>query len=84
MPGTPADRAWHGFGLRLERLEVRPEDLHGQRALEPGLRLVDRVLGRLRVVEDDAGERLAASRWIASISCALVRIGAAATRRRTA
>ena len=36
--------------------EVRTEHLHRQRALEPGLRLVDGVLGRLGVVEDDAGK----------------------------
>ena len=42
--------------LRLQHLEVGTEDLHRQRALEPGLGLVDRVLGGLGVVEGDAGK----------------------------
>ena len=44
------------LALLLERVEVRPEHLHRERALQAGLGLVDRVLGRLGVVEGDAGE----------------------------
>ena len=33
-------------------------DLHGQRALQAGERLIHRIFGRLRVVEDDAGKGL--------------------------
>ena len=46
----------HRFGLALERLQTGPEDLDGERALQPGLRLVHRILGRLREVEDDPGK----------------------------
>ena len=46
------------LALVLQRVQVGPEDLDRQRALQPGLRLVDRVLRRLGVVEDDAGKRL--------------------------
>ena len=40
--------------LLLEGVEVRTEDLHCKRAFQPRLRLVDGVLGGLRVVERDA------------------------------
>jgi hypothetical protein len=44
------------LALRLERVEVGPEDLHRERALEPGLRLVHGVFRRLGVIEADAGK----------------------------
>ncbi len=44
------------LALLLERVEVRAEDLHRQRALQAGLGLIDRILGRLGIVEDDAGK----------------------------
>ena len=47
-----------GVGLRLQDREVGTEDLHREGALQSRFRLVHRILGRLRVVEDDAGERL--------------------------
>ena len=69
MPGT---RSMHRLDLRAPSAsssgEVGAEDLHVERALEPGLRLVDRVLGRLRVVERDARETPRASCAIAAMS----------------
>src|SRR6185312_1642905 len=46
------------FPLFLEDVEIGAEHLHIERAFETGLRLIDGVLGRLRVVERDAGESL--------------------------
>ena len=56
--GHGRDHALHGVRLGLERREIGAENLHGEGALEAGLRFVHRVLGRLGVVEDDAGKCL--------------------------
>ena len=58
MPRTFSSTALIALPLLLEHVEVGAEDLHRERALEAGLGLVDRVFGRLGVVEGDAGEGL--------------------------
>ena len=50
-----------GLAFLLQHIEVGAEDLHRQRAFQAGLGFIDRVLGRLGVVEDDAGKGLPAS-----------------------
>ena len=62
MPRTCSSTALIALPFCFEHVEVGAEHLHRERALEARLRLVDRVLGRLRVVEGDAGEGLRASR----------------------
>ena len=51
-----AENSFHLLGLGLERIQVSAEDLDGERTLQARLGFVDRVLGRLRVVEDDTRE----------------------------
>ena len=46
------------FAVLLEDGQIRTEDLHVQGALETGLRLIDGILGGLRVVERDPGKDL--------------------------
>ena len=50
--------AFHGAALLLEHREVTSEHFHVEGALETRLRLIDRVLGRLRIVERDARKHL--------------------------
>jgi hypothetical protein len=47
-----------GLALLLQRVQIGAEDLDGQRAFQAGFRFVHGVLGRLGVVEDDAGKGL--------------------------
>ena len=54
--GDAVEHALDLAAARLEHGEIRAEELHVERALESRLRLVHRVLGRLRVVEVDAGK----------------------------
>ena len=54
MPRTCCRMCFDGLALLLQRLQVGAEYLDRQRALQAGLGLVHRVLGRLGVVEVDA------------------------------
>ena len=61
MPRTVLDQVLELEPFRLQHVEVVAEQLHVERTLEPRLGLLHRVVGRLRVVDDDARERPRAS-----------------------
>ena len=58
--------------LVLQHIQIRAVNLHGQRAFQSRQRFVHRIFGRLRVIEDHAGEGLELLLKIGSVNSALL------------
>ena len=54
----PLQDLFDGFALLLERIQIGAEYFDGQGAFQARFRLVDRILGRLGVIENDSGKGL--------------------------